>query len=77
MRHGFLEDGTLCSPLHTIEHSSIELMKIFTVTLSKQEVPPEIMGNVCDQIQQIQKVPKRLDEYTAEEIQAFPRLFDW
>ncbi|XP_052687338.1 39S ribosomal protein L13, mitochondrial-like [Crassostrea angulata] len=42
-----------------------------------EEVPPEILGNVCDQIQQIQKVPKRLDEYTAEEIQAFPKLFDW
>lgn len=58
-------------------YCSIKFMKIFTVTLSKQDVPPEIMGNVCDQIQQIQKVPKRLDEYTAEEIQAFPRLFDW
>ncbi|XP_061169090.1 large ribosomal subunit protein uL13m-like [Saccostrea echinata] len=42
-----------------------------------ENVPPEILGNVCDQIPQIQIIPKCLDEYTAEEIQSFPKLFDW
>nr|KAG5710350.1 hypothetical protein BaRGS_009066 [Batillaria attramentaria] len=40
-------------------------------------VPDEIMENISDQIRQVQEIPKRLDEYTEEEIQEFPKLFDW
>ncbi|KAK7502199.1 hypothetical protein BaRGS_00006563 [Batillaria attramentaria] len=39
-------------------------------------VPDEIMENISDQIRQVQEIPKRLDEYTEEEIQEFPKLFD-
>lgn len=40
-------------------------------------VPDHIMNNVSDVIRQIQVVPKTLQEYTQEEIDAFPKLFDW
>ena len=36
-----------------------------------------MIGNVCDQIGQQLPVPKRLPEYTEEEIKNFPRLFEW
>ena len=42
-----------------------------------KNVPEEIMANVSDQIQQIQIVPKRLEEYTQEEKDNFPHIFDW
>ena len=35
------------------------------------------MENISDQIRQIQIVPRRYDEYTSEEIESFPTLFDW
>lgn len=40
-------------------------------------VPEHIIKNVSDQIRQIQPVPKRLDEYTEEEVCEYPKLFDW
>ncbi|KAL8598667.1 hypothetical protein ACOMHN_013550 [Nucella lapillus] len=40
-------------------------------------VPEEVMANVSDQIRQVQAIPKRLDQYTEEEIEQFPKLFDW
>ncbi|XP_021363164.1 39S ribosomal protein L13, mitochondrial-like [Mizuhopecten yessoensis] len=43
----------------------------------EEDVPDDILANVCDQIKQIQPVPKRLDQYTEEEIRNFPKLFDW
>ncbi|KAK3592128.1 hypothetical protein CHS0354_019410 [Potamilus streckersoni] len=43
----------------------------------EEQVPTEILTNISDQIQQVQPVPKRLDEYTQEEIESFPKLFDW
>ncbi|XP_064625872.1 large ribosomal subunit protein uL13m-like [Lineus longissimus] len=43
----------------------------------EKDVPPEIMKNVSDQIKQIMPVPKRLDEYSQEEVDKFPKLFDW
>lgn len=39
-------------------------------------VPAELMANVCDEIKQVQPMVKRLDEYTEEEIKAFPKLVD-
>ena len=42
-----------------------------------QKVPDHIMNNVSDVIRQIQVVPKTLQDYTQEEIDAFPKLFDW
>ncbi|KAL5016036.1 hypothetical protein ScPMuIL_005625 [Solemya velum] len=42
-----------------------------------ENVPTEILANVSDQIQQIQPIPKRLDQYTEEELASFPKVFDW
>ena len=35
------------------------------------------MNNVSDVIRQIQVVPKRIEDYSPEEIENFPKLFDW
>ncbi|XP_005107728.1 39S ribosomal protein L13, mitochondrial [Aplysia californica] len=42
-----------------------------------EEIPQEILENVSGQIRQVQVVPKKLEDYTEEEIQNFPRLFEW
>ncbi|KAL4236564.1 54S ribosomal protein L13 [Mactra antiquata] len=43
----------------------------------EEDVPDDIIGNVSDVIRQIQVVPKPLDSYSAQEIEEFPKLFDW
>ncbi len=40
-------------------------------------VAPKILANVSHQIDQVQTVPRRSDEYTADERAKFPALFDW
>ena len=40
-------------------------------------VPDEIMANISDQIQQIQIVPKRLEDFSQVERDNFPSIFDW
>lgn len=42
-----------------------------------QEIPEEILKNITGQIRQVMPVPKRLDEFSAEERDQFPRLFEW
>merc|ERR1712226_469529 len=42
-----------------------------------ENVPQDVLGNVTDTIRQIQAVPKRLEDYSEEEVYNFPRLFDW
>ena len=42
-----------------------------------QNVPDELLKNVTDVIPQVMPVPKHLDEYTQEEKDNYPRLFDW
>ena len=44
---------------------------------ASQVVPDEIMENVSDQIQQVMAVPRRLDQYSQQEIEEFPKMFDW
>lgn len=39
-----------------------------------ENVPEELMANVCDELRQIQPVIRSLDEYTEEEIRNFPKL---
>jgi len=41
------------------------------------KVPEEIMGNINNQVRRLREVPKRLDQYTQEEIDNFPKVFDW
>ena len=41
------------------------------------QVPEEIMKNVTSQIPQVKPVPKKLSDYTEEEMQNFPKVFDY
>lgn len=43
----------------------------------ENEIPAELMRNVSGQMEQIQVVPKRLDEYKKEEKERFPALFEF
>ncbi|XP_014308169.1 large ribosomal subunit protein uL13m [Myotis yumanensis] len=40
-----------------------------------EDIPEDILKNLVEELPQPRKVPKRLDEYTQEEIEAFPRLW--
>ncbi|KAL3318436.1 54S ribosomal protein L13 [Cichlidogyrus casuarinus] len=42
-----------------------------------ETVPLRLIENVSGVIRQVMPVPKRLDEYSKEELDAFPKLFDW
>ncbi|PNI85559.1 MRPL13 isoform 1, partial [Pan troglodytes] len=39
------------------------------------DIPEDILKNLVEELPQPRKIPKRLDEYTQEEIDAFPRLW--
>jgi len=41
------------------------------------EVPPDILTNVNAQMKQLRPVPKRLTEYSKEDVAEFPKVFDW
>jgi len=41
-----------------------------------ENVPTEILNNISHQIRQHRIVPKKLEDYSAEEIEAFPKLLD-
>ena len=50
----------------------------FTLVIgSSHQVPEEIMKNVTSQIPQVKPVPKKLSDYTEEEMQSFPKVFDY
>ncbi|MGH0163031.1 UNVERIFIED_CONTAM: hypothetical protein FKN15_058186 [Acipenser sinensis] len=38
-------------------------------------IPEEILNNLTEELPQPRKVPRRLNEYTQEEIEAFPSLW--
>lgn len=40
-----------------------------------QDIPEHIRKNLVEVLPQPRKVPKRFDEYTQEEIDAFPKLW--
>ncbi|XP_054102759.1 large ribosomal subunit protein uL13m isoform X3 [Callithrix jacchus] len=40
-----------------------------------EDIPEDILKNLVEELPQPRKIPKRLDEYTQEEIDAFPRLW--
>jgi len=42
----------------------------------EEEVPENILDNVSGQIRQVMAVPKRLEDFTQEEIDSFPRMFE-
>lgn len=43
--------------------------------LSAQDIPDDIRANLTEELLQPREIPKRLNEYTQEEIDAFPRVF--
>lgn len=51
----------------------MERLHIFPGT----EIPEEIKKNISGQIRPLKAVPKRLQEYSDEEIKNFPKLFDY
>jgi large subunit ribosomal protein L13 len=42
-----------------------------------ENVPSDVISNICGQIHQVRPVPRRLDEYTKQELQNFPHLYNW
>ncbi|KER24263.1 hypothetical protein T265_08055 [Opisthorchis viverrini] len=42
-----------------------------------ETIPEDIFGNISGVIRRVMPVPKRLDQYSQEELQEFPKLFDW
>ncbi|XP_045309758.1 39S ribosomal protein L13, mitochondrial isoform X1 [Leopardus geoffroyi] len=40
-----------------------------------EDIPEDIRENLVEELPQPRKVPRRLDEYTREEIEAFPRVW--
>ncbi|KAK0069979.1 39S ribosomal protein L13 mitochondrial [Biomphalaria pfeifferi] len=43
----------------------------------EEDVPEKILENVTGQIRQVQIVPKKLTDYSQEEIDKFPKLFEY
>ncbi|KAK4308859.1 hypothetical protein Pmani_019473 [Petrolisthes manimaculis] len=41
------------------------------------KIPDSILENVSAQLRQMRPIPKRLDHYTREEVEKFPKVFDW
>jgi large subunit ribosomal protein L13 len=42
-----------------------------------EDVPEDIISNVSGQIAQVRPVPKKLDEFSTEELEKFPKLWDY
>jgi large subunit ribosomal protein L13 len=42
-----------------------------------EKMPDDIRRNLTGQIRQVMPVPRRLDEYSQQERENFPKLFDW
>lgn len=40
-----------------------------------QVIPEEMRQNLVEELRQPRRIPRRFDEYTQEEIDAFPRLW--
>jgi len=45
--------------------------------IADEDIPPLLLKNASNQMEQVMRVPKRIDEYTEEERRNFPALFDW
>lgn len=56
-----------------LKHTRMERLHLFP----DDKIPKDIAENICSQIRQLRPVPKRLKEYTQEELDNFPKLFEW
>ena len=60
------------------EVNTIVVFDIYHYTLKpKLQVPEELLDNVTNQIPGVRPVPKTLDDYTEEEREQFPKMFDY
>ncbi|XP_033022233.1 39S ribosomal protein L13, mitochondrial-like [Lacerta agilis] len=59
-------------PKNLLRRTMMQRLHIF----ADYVIPEEMRKNLVDVLPQPRKVPKRLDEYTQEEIDAFPRLWN-
>jgi large subunit ribosomal protein L13 len=50
---------------------------LWPINQSNAQVPADIMANVTSQLDPVRPVPKKLTDYSEEERQAFPKLFDF
>lgn len=56
-----------------IRRTNMERLHIFPGS----EIPEDIKRNISGQIRPIMPVPKRLTEYSKEEVDNFPKIFDY
>lgn len=56
-----------------LRHNRMERLHLFP----DDKVPENILQNVSDQIQQLKIVPKKLEDYSEEELKNFPKIFEW
>uniref|UniRef100_A0A914ULC9 Mitochondrial ribosomal protein L13 n=1 Tax=Plectus sambesii TaxID=2011161 RepID=A0A914ULC9_9BILA len=56
-----------------VRRRHIERLHLF----ADDEIPPRILQNVSNQMEQVQSVPRRSDQISAEERSRFPAIFDW
>ena len=42
-----------------------------------EDVPDEIMRNVTNQIRQVKRVPKKLEEFSSQDLELYPKLWDY
>nr|XP_028592057.1 39S ribosomal protein L13, mitochondrial [Podarcis muralis] len=59
-------------PKNLLRRTMMQRLHIF----ADDVIPEEIRKNLVEALPQPRKVPKRFDEYTQEEINAFPRLWN-
>ena len=60
-------------PGNLYRRTVMERLHIFPTS----EIPEEIKRNISGQIRPLRPVPKRLQEYTEEEIKNYPNIFDY
>ncbi|XP_053571299.1 39S ribosomal protein L13, mitochondrial [Bombina bombina] len=58
-------------PKNLLRRTMMQRLHLFP----EDEIPEDILKNLVTEIPQPRKIPRRLDEYTQEEVDEFPRLW--
>jgi large subunit ribosomal protein L13 len=56
-----------------VRRRHIERLHLF----ADDEIPMRILENIGNQMEQVQPVPRRSDQISAQERSRFPAIFDW
>ncbi|XP_067124535.1 large ribosomal subunit protein uL13m isoform X2 [Centruroides vittatus] len=56
-----------------LRHNRMERLHLFP----DDKIPENILNNISDHIRQLKIVPKKLEEYSEEELKNFPKVFEW